>query len=50
MKVEKIRRFCVNWIEFGTMYFRWYKTESGAVKFAESLLEDGIQDVSVWKR
>jgi len=50
MKVEKLRRYCVNWVEFGTLYFRWYKTEGGAVKFAESLLADGIQDVAVWKK
>jgi len=50
MKVEKTRQFCVNWIEYGMMYFRWYKTEGGALAFAESLKADGYEDVAVWKK
>jgi hypothetical protein len=52
MKVEKIRRYCVNWVEFGTLYFRWYKTEAGAKNFANSLILDGVPttEVSVWTK
>ena len=49
MKVEKLREYRVDWVEWGTLYFRWYKTKGGAQNFAMSLIHDGIprHEVSV---
>ncbi len=40
MKVEKLRRYRVDWVEFGTLYFRWYKTEGSAKNFALKLIHE----------
>ena len=47
MKVEKLRKYRVDWVEWGTLYFRWYKTEGGAKNFAQSLICDGIPEHEV---
>ena len=40
MKVEKLRRYCVDWVEMGTIYFRYYKTEGAAKNYALHLIHD----------
>lgn len=40
MKVEKQRRFRVDWVEYGTLYFRWYKTEGAARALYLTLIHD----------
>jgi ABC-type antimicrobial peptide transport system ATPase subunit len=40
MKIEKLRRYRVDWVEFGTLYFRWYKTEGSAKNFALKLIHE----------
>lgn len=49
MKAEKTRRWCVKWVEYGTMYFRWYKTKGAAINFAKQLESEG-HPVFVWTK
>lgn len=39
-QVEKLRRYCVDWVETGTIYFRYYKTEGAAKNYALHLIHD----------
>jgi len=36
---QETRRFCVQWIENHTLYFRWYKRDTPAVQFQNWLIE-----------
>jgi hypothetical protein len=38
---ESTNRFVVKWIQGDTMYFQWFKRDSAAVKFLNTLLARG---------
>jgi len=59
MKVEKkakakVRKYCVDWVAYGTLYFRWFHDVNSALDFKLELIfgEEQIPQhrISIWEK